>query len=191
MQRLLPAPTAAVAGNRAIIAPARRRLAPIDRIAQRIFVIRGEEVMLDSDLAVLYRVPTFRLNEAVKRNLTRFPEDFMFRLVKEEADCLTSQIAMSKAGRGGRRTLPNSERAVQMNILIIRTFVKLRKLLAGHTELARKMERLENTQKDHSAILTIVVEDIQHLEKKVMKKIKSLSAPRRRKSSIGFIAEQR
>jgi len=162
--------------------------------------------MLDSDLAVLYRVPTFRLNEAVKRNLTRFPEDFMFQLVKEEANCLTSQFAMSKTGRGGRRTLPyaftehgvamlssvlNSERAVQMNMLIIRAFVKLRKLLAGNAELSRKIERLENTQKDHSAILTIVVDDIQHLEKKVMKKIKGLSAPRRRKSSIGFLAERR
>jgi ORF6N domain len=159
MQRLLPAPPAAIAGDRAMIAPARRRLAPIDRIAQRIFVIRGQEVMLDTSLAVLYRVPTFRLNEAVKRNLTRFPANFMFQLVKEEANSLTSQSAMSKAGRGGRRTLPYAF--------------------------------MENTQKDHSAILTIVVEDIQHLGKKVMKKIKSLAAPRRGKLSIGFIAEQR
>jgi len=161
--------------------------------------------MLDGDLARLYRVPTFRLNEAVKRNQKRFPEDFMYQVSKEEADCLTSQIAMSKKGRGGRRTLPyaftehgvamlssvlNSERAVQMNILIVRAFVKLREVLATHRELARKMERLEHTQKDHSAVLSILVKDIQDLEKEVRREFKNLNAPRRRKPRIGFIAER-
>jgi hypothetical protein len=116
-------------------------------IERRIYLIRGQKVMLDSDLAELYLVPTFRLNEAVKRNRARFPEDFMFQLTKEEATSLTSQIAMSKSeGRGGRRTLPyaftehgvamlssvlNSDRAVQMNILIIRAFVRLREVRAS------------------------------------------------------------
>src|ERR1022692_4471724 len=145
MQRLLPAPAAAIAGNRRMTAAAGRLPAPVELIGQRIYLLRGQKVMLDSDLAELYRVPTFRLNEAVKRNQERFPEDFMFQLLKEEAASLTSQIAMSNKGRGGRRTLPyaftehgvamlssvlNSERAVQMNILIVRAFVKLREVLA-------------------------------------------------------------
>src|SRR5256885_2055799 len=77
---------------------------PVERLAQQIYVARGQKVMLDFDLAALYQVPTFRLNEAVKRNRNRFPEDFMFQLTKGETDSVTSQIAMSKTGRGGRRT---------------------------------------------------------------------------------------
>jgi hypothetical protein len=202
MQRQLPAPTAVIAEK---TVPARRPRPPIELIGQRIYLIRGQKVMLDSDLAALYRVPTFRLNEGVKRNVGRFPEDFMFRLAKEEALGLTSQFAMSKR-RGGRRTLPyaftehgvamlssvlNSERAVQMNILIIRSFVQLRQVLASHRDLARKIERMENTQKDHDAVLSIVVKDIQALEKTVMKELKNLDRPRRRKASIGFIISKR
>lgn len=206
MQHLLPAPAAANAGNRRVKAPARLLPAPIELIGQRIYVIRGQKVMLDSDLAELYRVPTFRLNEAVKRNQERFPADFMFQLLKEEAGSLRSQIAMSNKGRGGRRYLPyaftehgvamlssvlKSERAVQMNILIIRAFVKLREVMATHRELARKMERMEYTQKDHAAVLSIVVKDIQDLEKKVMTELKDLRPPRRRKPRFGFITSQR
>jgi hypothetical protein len=167
-------------------------------------LFRGQKVMLDSDLAGLYRVPTFRLNEAVKRNVERFPKDFMLQLTKEEADSLTSRIAMSK-GRGGRRTLPyaftehgvamlssvlNSERAVQMNILIVRAFVRLREVVATHRDLARKMELVERKQEDHAAVLSIVVKDIQHLEKKVKRGFKDLRAvPKRGKPRMGFIAE--
>jgi phage regulator Rha-like protein len=113
---------------------------------------------------------------------------------------------MSK-GRGGRRTLPyaftehgvamlssvlNSERAVQMNILIVRSFVQLREVLASHRDLARKMERMEYTQKDHAAVLSIVVKDIEDLEKKMKRGFKDLrSRPRRRKARIGFITEKR
>ena len=108
---------------------------PLELIERRIYVIRDQKVMVDSDLAELYQVATFRLNEAVKRNRDRFPDDFMFQLTKEEADALTSQFAMSNSGRGGRRTRPyafsehgvamlssvlKSPRAVQMNIAIIR-----------------------------------------------------------------------
>lgn len=96
MQHSLPAPAAAIAGNRRITTRAERLLTPAELIGRRIYVFRAQKVMLDSDLAELYRVPTFRLNEAVKRNLKRFPEDFMFQLLKEEANSLTSQIAMSK-----------------------------------------------------------------------------------------------
>ena len=114
--------------------------------------------MLDTDLAELYNVPTKRLNEQVRRNSGRFPEDFVFQLTPEEADSLRSQFATSKMGRGGRRYLPyafteqgvamlssvlNSERAVQVNIAIMRTFVKLREMLATHKDLAQRLEALE------------------------------------------------
>ncbi len=151
---------------------------PVETVAQRIYVIRNQRVMLDSALAELYQVPTFRLNEAVKRNGRRFPEDFMFRLTKKEAECLTSQIAMSN-GRGGRRTQPyaftelgvamlssvlNSERAVQMNIVIMRAFVKLRELLLTNKELAYRIEQIEATQREHASIITVVVDEINALK---------------------------
>jgi len=135
-----------------------RALVPVEAIERRILLIRGHKVMLDSHLAEMYKVPTFRLNEAVKRNRRRFPKDFMFRLGKEEAESLTSQFAMSKPGRGGRRTLPyvfteqgvamlstvlNSERAIAVNIAIMRGFVRLRQILATHKELARRLSAIE------------------------------------------------
>jgi len=137
-------------------------LPALELIEQRIFLIRGQKVMLDSDLAALYGVPTFRLNEQVKRNLKRFPDDFMFQLTREEAGVLTSQIAISNKGRGGRRYLPyvfteqgvamlssvlNSDQAIEVNIAIMRAFVRLRSILAAHKELARKIEILEKETK--------------------------------------------
>ncbi|MBI4468853.1 MAG: ORF6N domain-containing protein [Acidobacteria bacterium] len=121
-------------------------------------LIRGHKVMLDADLAELYGVNTKRLNEQVKRNLGRFPTDFMFQLTRKEAEALRSQIATSKAGRGGRRTLPyaftehgavmlasvlSSPIAVQASIQVVRAFVRLREILATHKELARKMDAME------------------------------------------------
>jgi hypothetical protein len=121
-------------------------------------LIRGHKVMLDVDLAELYAVPTWRLNEAVKRNLERFPDDFMFQLTASEEESLRSQIAISKSGRGGRRYLPyvftehgvlmlssvlNSPRAVQVNITIMRVFVKIRTLLASHGDLLRRLDEME------------------------------------------------
>jgi len=129
--------------------------APVESLIR---VIRGQKVLLDTDLAALYEVPTFRLNEAVKRNRERFPDDFMFQLTAEESRSLTSQIAMSKTGRGGRRTLPyafsehgvamlssvlNSERAIQMNIFVVRAFIRIRELANQNAELAARVERLE------------------------------------------------
>ena len=128
---------------------------PIERIASRIYLIHGEKVMFDSDLAKLYGVPTSRLNEQFKRNMDRFPEDFSFQLAAEEFKSLMSQIAISKIGRGGRRKLPwvfteqgvamlssvlRSKKAVQVNVTIMRTFVKLRQILASHKDLARKVQ---------------------------------------------------
>src|SRR5216684_4370724 len=128
-------------------------LVPVTLIERRIYLIRVQKVMIDTDLAQLYGVPTYRLNEAVKRNAKRFPADFMFQLNKKETESLTSQFAISKKGRGGRRTLPyafteqgvsmlssvlNSERAIQVNIVIMRAFVKLRELLESNEELNRQ-----------------------------------------------------
>jgi ORF6N domain-containing protein len=157
----------------------------LESIEHRIYVIRGQKVMLDSDLAELYQVPTKRLNEAVRRHLNRFPADFMFRLTEEESACMRSQSATSY-GRGGRRYSPyaftehgvamlssvlHSERAVEMNILIVRAFVRLRQLLATHKDLARRIEQLESvqeqygrTQKQHASILVAVVQDIEKLK---------------------------
>lgn len=126
---------------------------PEEVIASKIYVIRNQRVMLDSDLAEIYGVETKVLNQAVKRNLTRFPEDFMFQLSDEEFENLKSQIVTSSWG--GRRTAPyaftehgtlmvssvlNSKRASDVNIIIIRTFVKLREILATHKDIARKIE---------------------------------------------------
>lgn len=135
-------------------------LVHVEHIENRILFIRGHQVMLDSDLAALYKVETSNLNKAVKRNIDRFPEDFMFQLTKQEAEALRFQIGMSKTkGRGGRRYLPyafteqgvamlssvlNSQRAIKVNIQIMRAFVRLRKMLISHEELARKLDAMES-----------------------------------------------
>jgi hypothetical protein len=132
--------------------------APQRAIESSIIEIRGSKVILDTDLAAIYGVQTFRFNEAVKRNRDRFPSDFMFQLTKEEVTSLTSQNAMSKHGRGGRRTLPyaftehgavmaanilKSPRAVQMSVFVVRAFVKMREMLIGQRDLAKKLADLE------------------------------------------------
>jgi phage regulator Rha-like protein len=131
---------------------------PVEQIESMILFVRGEKVILDSDLAVLYGVSTTRLNEQINRNKRRFPGDFVFRLTKEEWDSLMSQFAISKTGRGGRQKLPyvftehgalmaanvlRSERAVEVSVQVVRAFVKLRQLLASNAELAKKLEELE------------------------------------------------
>lgn len=130
----------------------------ITLIERSIHVVRGQKVLLDQDLAVLYGVTTKRVNEQVRRNPARFPPDFMFRLTAAEWDSLRSQNATSNAGRGGRRFLPfaftehgavmlanvlSSPRAVQASILVVRTFVKLRELLATHEQISRRIDGLE------------------------------------------------
>ena len=129
------------------------------QVERRILLIRGQKVMLDADLAKLYGVPTKSLNLAVKRNAERFPEDFMFQLTGDEAAGLRFHFETSKSGRGGRRYRPyafteqgvamlssvlRSLRAVQVNIAIMRTFVRLREMLLSHADLARKLAALEN-----------------------------------------------
>lgn len=126
----------------------------MERIATRIYLVRGTKVMVDSDLAELYQVETKVLNRAVKRNLRRFPSDFSFQLTAEEDEALRCQIGTSNDGRGGRRYLPfvftehgvamlssvlRSDRAADVNVAIMRTFVKLREILGTNEDLARKV----------------------------------------------------
>jgi hypothetical protein len=180
------------------------RRVPLELIERRIYVIRGPKVMLDADLAELYQVPTKAFNQAVKRNMNRFPGDFMFRLTAGELN--RSQFVTGTQKHRDPRYLPyaftehgvamlssvlNSDRAVQMNIIIIRTFIKLRELLATHKDLARQIEKLSATQKDHAALFTIVIKDIENLATGMKREFKKLEFPRRSKARIGFITGEK
>jgi hypothetical protein len=144
--------------SKAVERPSPIAVVAIPAIQQRILVIRNRQVMLDADLAELYGVETRRLIEQVKRNRDRFPDDFMFQLSKEEAAALRSQNATSKGGRGGRRYAPyvfteqgvampssvlRSERAVAVNIEIMRAFVELRRISTSHSALKKRIDELE------------------------------------------------
>jgi hypothetical protein len=163
-------------------------LVPRERIEQAILLVRGEKVMLDADLARLYGVPTKVLLQAVRRNGARFPEDFMFQLTAEESANLRSQIVTSRSGHGGRRyasyaftehgvamlsSVLRSGRAIQVSIAIVRAFVRLRRLLASHAALARKLEALE---KRYDAQLKVVFDAIREL----------MGPPARPSRRIGF-----
>ncbi len=171
-----------------------------EQIAHDILVLRGQKVLLDSRLAALYGVTTKRLNEQVRRNAERFPEDFVFRLTTEEATDLRSQSATSKkpAGRGGRRYLPyaftehgaiqaanvlNSPNAVEMGIYVVRAFVKLRALLTSNQELARRFEeldsRLQKKLADHDEAIAAILSAIRQL----------MNPPAPRHRPIGFTAD--
>lgn len=150
-------------------------MVPLEHVERKILLIRGHKVMLDNDLAELYGVPTKRLNEQVRRNQARFPADFMFQLTEVEAKSLRSHFATSKKGRGGRRYAPlvfteqgvamlstvlNSERAIQVNIEIMRAFVRLREMIASNKELARRLNELE---KKYDAQFKVVFDAIREL----------------------------
>jgi hypothetical protein len=147
-------------------------------VTNLILTVRGQRVILDADLAKLYGVPTFRFNEAVKRNRHRFPDDFLFQLTRDEAEGLTSQSAMSKPGSGGRRTLPwaftehgalqasnvlNSPRAVAMSVYIIRAFIRLREMLAESHVMAKRLAEVEKTLVTHDAALVDLYQKIRPL----------------------------
>lgn len=149
-----------------------------ESIERKIFSIRGRKVMLDFHLAPLYQVATKNLNKAVARNGDRFPEDFMFELTKDEAEALRLHLGTSKVGRGGRRYLPHafteegvamlssilrSKRAVQVNIAIMRAFVKLREILSTHKELALKLKQLEMKIERHDEEIQAIFEAIRQL----------------------------
>ena len=167
----------------------KQSLVLVERIERAILLIRRQRVMLDADLAALYGVETRVLVQAVKRNLERFPEDFMFQLNKEEADFLTSQIVTLKRGRGQhRKYLPyvfteqgvamlssvlRSPRAIHVNIEIMRAFIRLRQMLASNVELARKLDALE---RKYDAQFKVVFEAIRQL----------MAPPEPKRRAIGF-----
>ena len=150
----------------------------IQFVERRIYLIRGHKVMIDEDLAELYGVTTKRLNEQVRRNLKRFPEDFMFQLSKEETEILRSQIAVSRSTHGGRRSLPyaftehgvamlssvlNSDRAIEVNITIMRAFIRLRQLLESNEELNRKFAAVIKKLSTHDKYFQVVFEELKRL----------------------------
>jgi hypothetical protein len=155
-----------------------RSLVPIEQIERSIHVIRGHRVMLDDDLARLYGVTTKRLNEAMRRNRERFPSDFAFQITRQEVMALRSQIATSNVGRGGRRYRPwafteqgvamlssvlRSPLAVRMNIEIMRTFVRLRRLLATPGELVEQLRQLADTVQLHDQQIRDIARVLQQL----------------------------
>ena len=150
----------------------------VERAEGKILLIRDQKVILDSDLALLYGATTRRLNEQVKRNIERFPDDFMFQLTKEEFANLKSQFATSSSGWGGRRKLPyaftehgaimaasvlNSERAIQASVFVVRAFVKMRQLLAPYKEITKKIEQIEKKLQTHDKHIIAIVEAIKLL----------------------------
>jgi hypothetical protein len=164
-----------------------KSLVPLEVIEQKILLIKGQKVMLDSDLAALYGVTTKRLNEQVRRNLKRFPADFMYQLSREEFESLKSHFATSSSW-GGRRTRPfvfteqgismlssilNSDRAIEVNIQIMRTFVKLREIMLSHKDLTKKLNELE---KKYDGQFQIVFEAIRQL----------IEQPEKPKRKIGY-----
>lgn len=170
------------------------QIVPPQRIEKSIFLIRGQKVMLDTDLAELYQVSTKVLNQAVKRNQDRFPADFMFQLTHEEFTALRSQNVTLESGRGRhRKYLPNAfteqgvamlssvlrnKTAVQVNIEIMRAFVRLREILATHKDLAAKLETLE---RKYDAQFKVVFDAIRQL----------MTPPEPKKRKIGFLVKER
>ncbi len=166
---------------------------PFEKIERKIYFFRRQKIMIDRDLAELYGVETRVLNQAVRRNLKRFPDDFMFQLSKEETEIWKSQIVMTNKERMGLRRRPcaftqegiamlsgvlNSDRAIQVNIGIMRTFVKLRQMLSSHAQLARKLKVLE---KKYDEQFAVVFEAIHAL----------MDPPQKKKGEIGFKREKK
>lgn len=171
------------------------KLIPVERIENRILLIRGQKVMLDRDLAELYGVATRDLNKAVTRNIDRFPKDFMFQLNRYEFENLKFQFGTSSWG--GARKLPRafteqgiamlssvlrSKKAIQMNIIIMRAFVKLRQIISTHKDLARKIEELEKKYSKHEIEIAVVF--------KLLKRLMEPPAiPEKPKKRIGFLVD--
>ena len=182
-------------------------LLPLGSITQRISILRGQKILLDADLAQLYGVPTKRFNEQVKRNLARFPSDFMFQVTEEEFAALRSHFATSNeqpAGRGGRRYLPfaftehgaimtatilNSPRATQVSVYVVRAFVQLRELIVSNKELALRLDDLENK----TELMSLKSDTFEHNTrvqlKQIFEAIRELMAPAEpvKKRPIGFV----
>jgi len=171
--------------------PKKSLLITVSSIENKIYFIRGQKVMIDSDLAILYGVSTKRLNEQVKRNLDRFPMDFMFQLTVDEVQILRSQFATSSSDWGGRRFLPraftehgtvmlasvlNSPKAIDASIFVVRAFVRLREILSAHKDLSRKLTELEAKFSKHDREILALFEAIRQL----------MRTPEKSKRQIGF-----
>ena len=168
---------------------------PAEQIGRSIVMLRGQRVILDAELAALYGVATKVLNQAVKRNAERFPEDFMFRLTRTETEALNrSQIvtgsqkhrdprfppfAFTEHGAIMAATVLNSPRAVEMSVYVVRAFVQLRELLASNTALARKLNELEGKLKNHDEAITAILSAIREL----------MNPPPPKRRPIGFTAD--
>jgi hypothetical protein len=175
--------------------PSDASLAPVEHITRSILVLRGQRVILDAELAVLYGVPTKALNQAVKRNAERFPEDLMFRLSRIETEALNrSQIvtghqkhrdprfppyAFTEHGAIMAATILSSPRAVEMSLYVIRAFVRLRELLASNTALARKLDELERKYRHHDDAIKAILSAIREL----------MNPPAPKRRPIGFTAD--
>ncbi len=177
-----------------------KSLVPVEHIEQRIYLMHGLKVMLDADLARIYGVTTKRLNQQVRRNLKRFPQDFMFQLTKEEADSLRLQNAtLNSIGRGRHRkyrpyvfteygavmlsSVLSTRIAVEASVQIARAFVKLRELLNTHRELAAKLEAIERRLSSHDAELGEQADQLRAVFKAIHRLMEPPKKPRRR---IGF-----
>lgn len=170
-------------------------LVPVEHITQSILVLRGQRVILDRDVAAIYGVTTKRLNEQIKRNAERFPEDFVFQLTLEEAELSRSQIATLKSGRGQNikyrpyvftehgaiqaANVLNSPRAIAMGVYVVRAFVRLRDLLASNTALVRKLDELERKYLHHDDAIKAILSAIREL----------MNPPQPRRRGIGFTAD--
>jgi len=165
------------------------KIVPVESIVSKIIFLRDEKVLLDRDLAELYGVETKQLKRAVRRNIDRFPSDFMFELTRNEYNSLRSQFGTSSWG--GTRYIPmafteqgvamlssvlNSKRAIEVNIAIMRAFVQLRRMIASHDELAQKLSELEQHLKDHDEKIQAIFEAIHEL----------ITTPEKPKRKIGF-----
>jgi len=167
-----------------------KELIPTESLLNKILVIRSQKVMLDRDLAVLYGVETRVLKQSVKRNIKRFPKDFMFTLSKKEIEKMVSQnVIPSKSYLGGANPMAfteqgvamlssviNSERAIEVNILIIRAFVKLREILSTHKKVEEKLKELENKLEEHDDQIVQIIQVINQL----------ITPPSPTKKKVGF-----
>ncbi len=165
-------------------------LIPFEGIHNKILVIRNQKIMLDRDIAVLYGVETRALKQAVKRNINRFPSDFIFTLTKKEIDLMVSQnvipsksyfgganpIAFTEQGVAMLSSVLNSERAIEVNILIMRAFVKLREIISTHKQVEQKLKELENKLKEHDDQIIQIIQVINQL----------IAPPEPVKKKIGF-----
>jgi predicted RNA-binding protein YlqC (UPF0109 family) len=167
----------------------RAEIIPVEAIAQVIYALRGQRVLLDRDLAALYGVETRALNQAVKRNTARFPSDFMFQLSRQEIGRISQSVtslsrlkfskqvrAFTEEGVAMLSSVLNSERAVQVNIAIMRAFVKLRETLETNRELARKFTELEARVGKHDEEIGAIIEAIRQL----------MAPPKKPRREIGF-----